>query len=139
MRGAAAALAGAVLFFLGVLTAAGDGDRVPPPAAIPLGEQPALPTGAGSQAPPSGATPPPATGDPSAPAGTTPGSSTPSVPPAGEEPPGGGGSGGVEEVGGQVDCFDVGTAGNGSACPPGQAKKVGEPPKDEKGGGDGKH
>ncbi|MGH9283748.1 MAG: hypothetical protein ACRD0S_12535, partial [Acidimicrobiales bacterium] len=37
MRGAAAALAGAVLFFLGVLTVASDTDRVSPPPAIPLG------------------------------------------------------------------------------------------------------
>lgn len=139
MRGAAAALAGALLFFLGVLTAASDTGRVPPPAAIPLGAEPAATDEAGHPAPAVGETPSPSTpaaGDPSRSASTTPGPSLPSVPPAGEEPQGSG-SGGVEEVVGQVDCFDVGTGPSG-ACPPGQAKKVGEPPR-EKGGGDGKH
>ena len=37
MRGATAALAGALLFFLGVLTASSEGSQVVPPSAIPLG------------------------------------------------------------------------------------------------------
>ena len=164
MRGAAAALAGAVLFFLGVLTAASDGGRVSPPPAIPLGIEPAA--SAADRAPTTGAdgTPavpaPPVEGEPAPsdgePAGTPagePASGPPdpsSVPPAGEEPPAADGSGGVEEVGGRVDCVEVGGATGGragtapgrgdqdnGACPPGQADRAADPPQDKKGDGDG--
>ena len=40
MRAAAAALVGAVLFFVGVLGATPDGERLAPPSAIPLGTAP---------------------------------------------------------------------------------------------------
>ncbi|HEY3238316.1 MAG TPA: hypothetical protein VGL92_02035 [Acidimicrobiia bacterium] len=151
MKGAAAALAGALLFFLGVLTAASDGDRVSPPPAIPLAGDPAsavasrIPaTPAGQPAAPetpeagdpdsAGNPSAPAAADPAGPAGGAPGD--PSAPPAGEEPPAAGGSGGVEEVTGRVDCVDMGPGPGDSSCPPGLAKK-GDPPK-ERGDGDGK-
>jgi hypothetical protein len=131
VKGAVAALAGAVLFFLGVLSAASDGGRVSPPPAIPLGEQPSVQPATASGTPAPG----PATPGQGAPGST--GGNPSSVPPAGEEPPVPGGSGGVEEVGGQVDCVDVGPGPGDGSCPPGQAKKAVDPPKDKKGDGDG--
>ncbi|MGH8974942.1 MAG: hypothetical protein ACRD0C_17280, partial [Acidimicrobiia bacterium] len=56
-----------------------------------------------------------------------------SVPPAGEEPPPAGDSGGVEEVDGHLDCYQMGRE---RSCPPGQARKIEDPP-EEKGNGDG--
>jgi hypothetical protein len=60
------------------------------------------------------------------------------VPPAGEGPPAAGGPGGVEEVTGQVDCVEVGPGPEDGSCPPGQAKKAADPPKEKKGDGDGR-
>lgn len=150
MKGAAAVLTCALLFFLGVLTgASGEGRSRTAPPAISLGsrsaasnadggtsgtrdgDQPGAPVGSGSG---------PATleGEPAIP-GSDPAagdSDASSVPPAGEEPPTPGGSGDVEEVGGQVDCVEVGAGPDAGRCPPGQAKKVADPPKDKNGDGD---
>jgi hypothetical protein len=148
VKGAAAVLGCALLFFLGVLTgASGEGRSRTAPPAISLGSRPAASHADGST---------PATRDadqPAAPAGSAPAapsvepdvpgsdpaagaSDASSVPPAGEEPPTPGGSGDVEEVGGQVDCVEVGAGPADGRCPPGQAKKVAGPPKDENGDGD---
>jgi hypothetical protein len=169
-----------VLFFLGVLTAASDTDRIAPPPAIPLGVNvPGEPAANRTPAPaapsrtrrapegeaPSGERPaepvapdtpqaPAEDGNPSAPeapanqpagdAVTPPEQSPadPSVPPAGEEPPAAGGSGGVEEVDGQVDCYETGTDPAGDSCPPGEGRTVDEgrrhrEPRDPRGRGDG--
>jgi hypothetical protein len=136
VKGAAAALAGAVLFFLGVLSAASDGGRVSPPPAIPLGEQRSVPPATASATPATGPAAEPAPPGQGGPGSI--GGDPSSVPPAGGEPPAPGGSGGVEEVGGQVDCVDVGPGPGDGSCPPGQAKKAVDPPKDKKGDGDGR-
>lgn len=130
MRGAAAALAGAVLFFLGVLTAASDTERIAPPPVIRLGVnvagQPA------AESPPAGV---PSTGAATPPA-ETPAPADSSAPPAGEEPRPARGSGSVEEVHGELDCYDVGTGDADGHCPPGRVRKIDGSPKD-KGHGDG--
>jgi len=150
VKGAAAVLGCALLFFLGVLTgASGDERSRTAPPAISLGsrsaashadggapatrdgDQPGATGGSGSapatpEAEPAVPGSDPAAGD----------SDASSVPPAGEEPSTPGGSGDVEEVGGQVDCVEVGAGPADGRCPPGQAKKVADPPKDKNGDGD---
>ncbi len=138
MRGAAAALAGAFLFFLGVLTAASDTERIAPPPVIPLGVNVAGPSSA-SHTPGDEPLPAPAVPgtDAATPPAATPAPADPSAPPAGEEPRPGRGSGGVEEVHGEVDCYDVGTGDADQHCPPGRARKLDDPSTD-KGHGDGR-
>lgn len=124
MKGAAAALAAAALFFLGVLTGAREGDRRTPPPVIRLGGAPATPA--------TGEPPDP----PEAPESTEPPPAPPAVPePAGERDAGGAGAAPVEEVEGRVECVDTGEpaadqgAGAGrDGCPPGQTRRPAEPP-----------
>jgi hypothetical protein len=138
MRGAAAALAGAVLFFLGVLTAASDTERIAPPPLIPLGVdvagRPAASQTSGDEAPPAPAVP---GADAATPPAATAVPADPSAPPAGEEPRPARGSGGVEEVHGELDCYEVGTDDADQHCPPGRGRQIDDPAKD-KGHGDGR-
>lgn len=141
MKGAAAALAGALLFFLGVLTGAQEGGRLAPPPAIRLGDAPATPA-ATDGAPGGPETPAPADPPPAPPPGE--------APDAGSEA-GGSGAGPVEEVEGRVECVDTGQPGAGEGggagqdgCPPGQTRRPeppgqgpAEPPGQEKEAGDG--
>ncbi|MGH9036651.1 MAG: hypothetical protein ACRD0O_12890 [Acidimicrobiia bacterium] len=149
MKGAAAVLGCALLFFLGVLTgASGEGRSRAAPPAISLGPRPVSSqadgstpaTGGDQPAAPVGSGPAPAPEEEPAVPASDPSagdSDASSVPPAGEEPSTPGGSGDVEEVGGQVDCVEVGTGPADGGCPPGQAKKIADPP-DKKGDGDGR-
>jgi hypothetical protein len=132
VRGAAAALAGALLFFLGVLTAASGTERIAPPPVIRLGVNVSGPLAA--EAPPAPGVP---STDAATPPAETPAPADPSAPPAGEEPRPARGSGGVEEVRGELDCYDVGTGDADGHCPPGQGRKIEDPAKD-KGRSDGR-
>lgn len=131
MRAAAAALAGAVLFFLGTLAAGPGRDAGSPLRPIPLGTAPteAGPSGpeADGRAPTGGETTPPDGQDGGPPAEPQPPDPSTTSPPAPPAEPGGdpqpGSDGDVEEVDNEVDCVEVGggrgrAVGRDDACPP---------------------